>query len=56
MSSHFLIRVLPGERPRDASLVGIYALLPGSDLGNECGAVGQAPIQTLATIIGLGVI
>ena len=48
MSSHFLIRVLSGERPRDASLVGISALLPGIDLGNECGAVGQAPIQALA--------
>ena len=48
MSSHFLIRVLPSERPRDASLVGISALLPGIDLGNECGAVGQAPTLTLA--------
>src|SRR3972149_8333753 len=48
MPSQFLVRALPSERPRDATLVGIAAQLPGVDFGNERGAVRQTPVQTLA--------
>ena len=48
MPCHFFIRILPSERPRDTSLVGISALLPSVDLGNEGVAAWQASIQALA--------
>lgn len=48
MLSHFLIGVLPSERPGDTSLVLIEARLPGVDLGNQCGPVWQAAVKTLA--------
>src|SRR5664280_1298417 len=48
MPRHLLIRILPGERPRDTALVGIATPLPCVDLGHECGAVWHAPIKTLA--------
>lgn len=48
MLRHFLVCILPSERPRDRSLLGIAALLPGIDLGHECGSIRQASIQTLA--------
>ena len=48
MPRHFRIRILPSKRPCDTALVGISALLPGVDLGDNGVAIRQAPIQTLA--------
>jgi len=48
MSRHFLIRILPSERPFNTAVVGISAVLPGVDLGNDGVAVRQTPIQALA--------
>jgi len=48
MSCHFRISILPSKRPRDASPVIVSALLPGIDLGNQRGAVRQAPVETRA--------
>src|SRR3989338_1463437 len=48
MPRHFLIRILPSERPRDAALFGIAALLPSVDLGDQRSAVWQTPVKTLA--------
>ena len=48
MSRHFLICVLPGERPRDTFLVGIAAQLPCIDLSDERVSIRQVPIQALA--------
>src|SRR3972149_2309146 len=47
MSSQFLICILPSERPFDASLLRIAALLPGVDLGIERGTIRQAPVKAL---------
>ena len=43
-----MICILPSERPYDASLVIVSALLPGVDLGNQCGTIWQAAVKTLA--------
>lgn len=47
MSRHFLISILPSERPFNTAMVGISALLPGVDLGNDAVAVRQTSIQAL---------
>src|SRR3990172_7105408 len=47
MSSQFLICILPSERPFDAPLLRIAALLPGVDLGIERGTIRQAPVKAL---------
>lgn len=48
MQTHFSIRILSSERPLDAPVLGVTACLPSRDLGGDCGAIRQAPIETLA--------
>ena len=45
MQRHFLICILPSERPRDASLVVISALLPSIDFGDDSVAIWQSPVK-----------
>lgn len=48
METHFSICVLSSERPLDAPVLGVAACLPSGDLGDDRGAIRQAPIQALA--------
>lgn len=47
MLTHFAIRILPREGPRDGTALGIAALLPPRDFSGEQRLGWQAPVRVL---------
>src|SRR3989338_4334664 len=48
MPRHFCIRILPGERPLDATLLHVPAQLPSIHFGDDRSTIRQTPIKALA--------